>query len=288
MPKVSLLAYAKINLTLDVLKRRSDGYHEIESVMLPISLADYVILETAAGMSLETSGPYAKGLPDPGEDLAMRAAWLLKNRIGYQGGCAIRLQKNIPLAAGMGGGSSDAAAVLFGLNWLWGAGLSQDELLGLSGELGSDVPFCLLSVPAVARGRGEILEALNSTQQLNLVLVKPPVPKSTGAVYQRLDLERLAGRPDTAGAVRNLMTGDLPALTGSLGNVLEPVLSDDYPKIGEVIRWLENCGATGVRMTGAGPTVFGLAGSLPQAKQIAARAGRRLQDCDIFVAQTLV
>lgn len=288
MPKISLVAHAKINLTLDVLGRRTDGFHEIESVMLPVSLSDHVVLEGASEISLETFGRFAGDLPDPTEDLAFRAAALLKARTGYAGGCAIRLQKTIPLAAGMGGGSSDAAAVLFGLNRLWGLELGRDDLLELSGELGSDVPFCLFDAPAIARGRGEILEPLSAAAELNLVLIKPPIPKSTGAVYRRLNLERLQHRPDTARIVKGLQTGDLTAVAGSLGNVLEPVLVGEFPEIGETISFLKDNGAVAARMTGAGPTVFGLFDSYDEVKKIAARAGQRFTESNVFAVQSLI
>lgn len=286
MSKICLLAHAKANLTLDVLGRRPDGYHELESVMVPLSLADFLTLEKAPRISLSSEGPFAAGLPDPAADLASEAAALLKSWTGYAGGCAITMRKNIPLAAGLGGGSADAAAVLHGLNRLWDLKLERQELLNLAARLGSDVPFCLLDRPAVARGRGEILEMIPAAA-LDLVLVKPPVPKSTGAVYRKLNPDRMGNRPDNQAVVRALALGRPGALTAAIGNVLTPIMSGDHPEIGRAAQTLLDCGALAAGMTGAGPTVFAIAENRSKAKEIVALAGRRLEGCEIMEVQTL-
>jgi len=249
---MNLLAPAKINLCLHVLGRRPDGYHELAMLMQRVSLYDEVGLElTEDGrVRLECAGLVLA----PGEEnLVVRAARSLLQATGCQQGVAIRLDKRIPVAAGLGGGSSDAAAVLLGLNRLAGLGLSRQELMDIGLTLGADVPFFVLEQAAWATGIGERLEPLTSLPQVSYVLVNPGIPVSTAWVYQNLrltpkgDLTKLREFPRTVEGLVRLLHNDLESVTGSR-----------HPEIAEIRRRLQDHGALGTLMSGSGATVFGL------------------------------
>lgn len=248
-------APAKINLSLDVLDRRPDGYHEVEMVMQTIDLADWVILEPEEDVRLTCSHP---ALPVDERNLAMRAAQLLRREAGVSEGAAIHLEKRIPLSAGLGGGSADAAAVLRGLNRLWRLGMSLDELAALGAELGSDVPFCVYGGTALARGRGERIERLPDCPPVWVVLVHPPIPVSTAAVYGRLRLNDIRNRPSTERMVDAVRRGDVEAIAREMGNVLETVTFALHPEVERLKAQMLRFGAMGALMSGSGPTVYGL------------------------------
>ncbi|MHB9145246.1 MAG: 4-(cytidine 5'-diphospho)-2-C-methyl-D-erythritol kinase [Symbiobacteriia bacterium] len=264
-----LKAPAKLNLTLDVLRRRPDGFHDIASVMVPLGLHDDVGLDEAEALSLSADLP---DLPTDEGNLALQAATLLQTAAGTQRGAHIRLVKRIPVAAGLAGGSTDAAQVLLGLNRLWDLGLAMGRLLELAAELGSDVPFCLLSQPALAEGRGERLTLLPAAPHLPLVLAKLDLPKSTGEVYRSLDLQAVKGRPDQERVRRGLAQEDPAAVAGGLGNVLESVMFRRYPQLAALRAGFMERGALGAGMSGSGPTIFALAPSAPAAEELAAWA----------------
>lgn len=256
MDRLILTSHAKVNLTLNVLERRpEDGYHYVEMVMLPISLADQVLLQKAAEITVTSSVPIP-GAPE--SNLAYRAAELLKQVTGYPGGASIEITKVIPIAGGLAGGSTNAAAVLTGLNQLWGTGLTEQELLGLAIRLGSDVPFFVASRPARVEGIGERLTPLPVRQPLWLVLATPDVEKSTGNVYRLFDELSKVVRPDTHRMEAALASGDLGGVAAALGNVFEQVMLRRHPEIGMLKRAMLDGGALGSLMSGAGPTVFGL------------------------------
>ncbi|MBF7082674.1 4-(cytidine 5'-diphospho)-2-C-methyl-D-erythritol kinase [Desulfallas sp. Bu1-1] len=260
-------ARAKINLALDVLGTRPDGYHELETIMQTLALHDVVEITPAAEIELVVEGA---DLPPGPENLAFRAAELLRRRVGYRGGAGIKLTKRIPLAAGLAGGSADAAAVLRGLNEFWGLGLKLDELVALGAELGSDVPFCLRGGTALARGRGEVIYPLPDLPALGVVLVKPPFGVSTAGVYRLFDDIAGPNRPDCRGMLEAVHRGDVGGVISRLGNVLEAVTLSLHPVIGEIKKDLAAAGALGVLMSGSGPTVFGL---FPEYRSAQAAAG---------------
>ncbi len=279
---LKFLARAKINLTLDVLGKRQDGYHEVEMIMQSIELADVLEFYPArSGLSLEVTG---SGAPQNDENLVLRAARLLISRFGVQKGVRIRLQKRIPAEAGLGGGSADAAAALHALNELWGLGLSTGELAVLGAEIGSDVPFCVFGGTALVRGRGEIIEQLPACPSMNLVLVKPPFGVSTAAVYGAFSRVTISRRPDTRGMIEALDRGDVEGVAQKLANVLEEVTALMHPAVREIKNALLRAGALGAAMTGSGPTVFGIVRDERAAAEAAARL--RLLPGEVVITRT--
>lgn len=279
--KIKALARAKINLTLEVLGKRPDGYHEVAMVMQSIELHDYLEFSAApSGIELKVKGD---GAPANKDNLVYRAAELLQGYKGLTRGAHILLQKNIPVAAGLAGGSSDAAATLIALNKLWGAGLSLPELMELGARLGSDIPFCLLGGTALARGRGEKVEPLPACPDMGLVLVKPPQELSTARVYQAFDQDEPAFKPEHSELVKGLINKDLQTICRHLGNMLEPVAIKMLPVIAAIKDKLRLAGAMGVLMSGSGPTVYGLATDLAAARAVAARYQR--QDERVIVSR---
>lgn len=264
---IRLQAYGKINLTLDVLARRPDGYHEVEMIMQSIALHDVLEIEQQSSeVSLLASGISVTTKED---NLVLRAASLLKQMAPPEAGAIIRLHKNIPVAAGLAGGSTNAAAALKGLNTLWHLGLSQEKLMKLAAKLGADVPFCLLGGTAIARGIGEKLTPLDPAPPFGLVLVKPAFGVSTAEVYQGLCLEQLRPRPNLASMIEALKERHLGKVAGELANVLESVTLKLHPELITIKNYLREAGCQGVLMSGSGPTVFGLTENLAKAKEIA-------------------
>ncbi|HMM20794.1 MAG TPA: 4-(cytidine 5'-diphospho)-2-C-methyl-D-erythritol kinase [Selenomonadales bacterium] len=265
---IVVAAHAKINLALDVLGKREDGYHEVAMVMQSVGLADRVALsERPEGIRVSTD---LAGLDCGPANLAYRAAELLQKQFAIRRGVEIVLAKHIPLAAGLAGGSADAAAVLQGLNRLWELELPEDELVELGALLGSDVPFCLEGGTMLATGRGESLAPLPALPHAWLVLAKPPVAVSTAWVYGQFRPEAVAVRPDLEGMAESLRRGDLPGVAGRLCNVLETVTIPVYPEIAAIKQLMLKHGAMASLMSGSGPTVFGLAATREKAEEIAA------------------
>lgn len=262
---------AKVNLALEVLGKRDDGYHEIATVLQAVDLFDRLTVDPAETLSLQSDDPQ---LPTDDGNLVMRAARLLQKAAGVDRGARLLLHKRIPVAAGLGGGSSDAAAALIGLNRLWGLRWPRPRLQELAVELGMDVPFFLGTGRAVARGRGERLATLPGGGGYALVLVNPRTPLSTREVYGRVPAgwhEEPTGTERVIEALRRRNPGVLAAaLTNNLERVVEPVL----PVIGRMKAALLAAGALGAIMSGSGPTVFGLARSLDHARQIRSRISR--------------
>ena len=268
-------AHAKINLTLDVTGRRADGYHTVEMVMQSVGLHDDVTLRPADGISLTCSRP---DLPTDSSNLAFRAAELFFRETGAAGGCAIHIEKRIPVAAGLAGGSTNAAAVLRALDALYGAGLSDDTLCAMGLKLGADVPFCLLGGTMLAEGIGEKLTRLPAAPRGYAVLCKPPFAVSTKAVYEAIDSVALPERPDTAGMLRAIEAGNWHGVCARLSNVMEMVTAEHHPEIGEIRRILLDCGADGARMSGSGPTVYGLFSAKTNAETAVQRLKPRFAD----------
>jgi len=250
-------AQAKINLTLDVHRKRPDGYHEVEMVMQTVDLSDHLTFTETEddGIHLSCTAPY---IPLDQRNLVYQAAQLMKSTYGIRKGVGIHIEKRIPVAAGLAGGSSDAAAALRGLNRVWGLGQSLDTLAELGAKIGSDVPFCMYGGTAIARGRGEQIEPLPKVAPTWVVLVKPPIAVSTAEVYGRLRADLITDHPDTAGMVEALRTGDVRRISAKLGNVLEPVTFEMYPEVEKLKAQLLKFGAQGALMSGSGPTLFAL------------------------------
>lgn len=266
-------ARAKINLTLEVLGKRPDGYHEVEMVMQSIELHDYLAFSPTSGeITLTVEGD---GLPAGAQNLVYRAADLLRSHSGIRQGASIHLKKTIPVEAGLAGGSADAAAALIALNQMWRTGFSLSDLMKLGERLGSDIPFCLLGGTALARGRGERVERLPACPGLGVVLVKPPFGLSTAHVYQSYKQERNVEKPDHRGMIRAIEKNDVRAICSHLANMLEPVAIRLQPAISVMKEKLLQAGALGVLMSGSGPAVFGLTPDPDTARAVAARYNRR-------------
>lgn len=258
---------AKVNMTLDVLdRRRADGYHYVDTIMLPISLGDQIHAEISDRIEV-SSYPRIPGRDEA--NLVVRAAVLLKEMTGYQGGARLHVEKSIPIAGGLAGGSTNAASVLTGLNELWQTGLSDPELMALAIRLGSDVPFFIRSRPARVQGIGEIVTPISVTKQLWMVLVVPEIAKSTGTVFGWFDELTAIYRPDNDQMERALVEGDPVLVAASLANVLEQAVIPRHPEIDRIKRAMVRSGALGALMSGAGPTVFGLTAGHEEANRLA-------------------
>ena len=255
--KVYEKAPAKINLSLDVLRKREDGYHEVEMIMTMVDLADRLEMEELPRDTIIISSQ-AGYIPLDEKNLAFQAAKLIKERYGVRKGVYIHLDKRIPVSAGLAGGSTDAAATLRGLNRLWKLNIPAEELRKLGEELGSDVPFCVTGGTAIARGRGERLTRIGSPPPCWVVLVKPPINVSTADVYGRFRVDRIRHRPQTDAMLRAIEEGDFPRLCGALGNVLEEVTIPMHPEVRNIKESMLRLGADGALMSGSGPTVFAL------------------------------
>lgn len=248
-------APAKINLTLDVLYKRPDNYHEIEMIMTTVDLADRIGLQgTAKGIHIQSADRF---VPNDSRNLAYQAAQLIKDTFNIKTGVIISLDKQIPVAAGLAGGSSDAAATLKGLNQLWQLNLSLDELAELGAKIGSDVSFCVYGGTALATGRGEVIEELPAPPHCWVILAKPSLGVSTADVYGAFDPDK-AKHPDTQAMIAALREGDYEAMCSNLGNALESVTMNLHPEVGQIKEQMIKFGADAVLMSGSGPTVFGL------------------------------
>ncbi|AIQ38654.1 4-(cytidine 5'-diphospho)-2-C-methyl-D-erythritol kinase [Paenibacillus sp. FSL R7-0297] len=250
-------APAKINLMLDVLNKRADGFHEVEMIMTMVDLADRLELSELKRDSIIISSQ-AGYIPLDEKNLAFQAARLIKDRYNVRSGVHIHLDKRIPVAAGLAGGSSDAAATLRGLNRLWRLGIPAQELQELGAELGSDVPFCVTGGTALATGRGERLTQIASPPQCWVVLAKPPINVSTAEVYGRVRANNIAVHPSALRMQQAIEAGDFAAVCAGLGNVLEDVTLKLHPEVQQLKEAMVKLGADGVLMSGSGPTVFGL------------------------------
>jgi 4-diphosphocytidyl-2-C-methyl-D-erythritol kinase len=274
---------AKINLTLGIIGKRADGYHELETIMQSISLADRLYFSTRpTGIELVTDN---LGLSVGEDNLIYRVAVLLNEQFGKNRGAYINLEKRIPIAAGLAGGSTDAAGALRGLNLLWELGMSSEVMEDLGGRLGSDIPFCLQGGAALARGRGEQLTPLQVKHGWWTVLVKPPIEVSTAEVYKSFCIQRVKKQPNTTAMIGALKNADLRGVADNLVNVLETVTINSYPLIGELKAEMIERGALGALMSGSGPTVFGLVEGYEEAVNLADAFRDRFTE--VFVACSL-
>lgn len=249
-------APAKINLTLDVLHKRPDGYHEVEMIMTTVDLADRIGLEIREDGAIHIIS-VDRFVPNDHRNLAYQAAKILKEMYKVNSGVSIKIEKNIPVAAGLAGGSSDAAATLKGLNVLWGLNLTLDELAQIGTKIGSDVAFCVYGGTALATGRGEKIQELPAPANCWVILAKPTIGVSTADIYGNLKIDRIV-HPKTTTMVDAIKDKDYELMCNSLGNVLEDVTLKLYPEVANLKEQMQRFGADAVLMSGSGPTVFGL------------------------------
>jgi len=272
-----LEAFAKINWSLDITGVREDGYHLMDMLMQPISLADEISVKPAESLRLTTGG-YPPVRPD-NHNLILRAARALQEITGCTLGAEMHLQKRIPVGAGLGGGSADAAATLAGLNRLWGTGLSSAELEKLGLTLGADIPFCLRGGLTRTRGIGEDLESHPCRSSFWLIVIQPCRGLSTGSVFSAWHAAGSQAHPKTEEALAALEKGDLDALCSSVSNVLQPISEAMRPAIGESVRALKTSGALTALMTGSGSAVFGVFRNPRIAKQAHEALSHRWRSC---------
>ncbi|MGI6550906.1 MAG: 4-(cytidine 5'-diphospho)-2-C-methyl-D-erythritol kinase [Syntrophomonadales bacterium] len=254
--QITISAPAKINLTLDVLGKRADGYHDIESVMHQVNLCDRVTVAVIPE-GIEVYSNNAE-LPSGEGNLVYRAAMAVVSWLGIKTGFRIYLEKNIPLGAGLAGGSTDAAAVIKAINRLLGSRISFPVMLRLGQSVGSDVPFCMVGNTALAQGKGEILTRVDNRVCLYLVLVNPGFQVSTAQVYNLIDRETIVDHPDSSKMIQALASGDFKGVVSGLGNAMEKVTFKLHPELTGIKADLLRVGAAGALMSGSGPTVFGV------------------------------
>ena len=252
-----LKALAKINLGLDVIGRRENGYHDVRMVMQTIYLYDDVTIRKTEnpGIVVKTNLSF---LPVNDDNIAYKAARMLIDEFGIESGVEITLEKHIPVAAGLAGGSSNAAAVLVGMNRIFDLKLSQKELMERGVKLGADVPYCVMRGTVLAEGIGEVLSPLPPMPKCYILIAKPGINVSTKVVYEKLDSKPIENHPDIDAIIEGLEENDIYKVAASLGNVLEAVTIEDYPVIEEIKDAMKKAGALNAMMSGSGPTVFGI------------------------------
>ena len=266
MDTIRLKARAKINLGLDVVRRREDGYHEVKMVMQMLRLYDQIDIEKTqeSGILVRSNLSF---LPTDERNIAYKAAKVMIDQFGLEQGVIIRIEKHIPVAAGMAGGSTDCAAVLYGMNKLFGLRLNQKKLRERGVKLGADVPYCLMRQTALSEGIGEILTPISPLQDCPILIAKPSVSVSTRHVYEHLKLDEQTMHPDIDGIVTALADGDLYGVTDRMANVLETVTVPEHPVIDEIKKQMMASGAVNALMSGSGPTVFGIFDDEEKAKK---------------------
>ena len=271
MKSMTLPAYAKLNLTLDILRKRPDGYHDLRMVMQSIALHDTVTVRTETGDGDITVRTDREDLPGGPGNIAWKAARAFYDAVGMEnGGTEILLEKRIPMQAGMAGGSADGAAVLQALRSLYAPEMSRQELERIGLQVGSDVPFCVRGGTALAEGRGEVLTDLPPLPACAIVVCKPEFGLSTPALFGRVRVEKLGRRPDHDAMKQALAAGNLGAVARQMGNVFEEVLTaEESREIAYLKDVMLRCGALNAVMTGSGPTVFGLFAQKEQAEHAA-------------------
>lgn len=286
MKEIDLKAMAKINLSLDVVRRREDGYHEVRMIMQTVNLYDEITLKktTTAGINVITDVEF---LPTNQDNLVYKAAKLLMDEFQIQEGLEITLKKSIPVAAGMAGGSADAAAVLLGVNELFSLSLSKEQLMERGVKIGADVPYCVLGGTALAEGIGEKLTPLSDAPECYVLIAKPDIEVSTKFVYENLHANQLKVHPDIDGMIEEIQQGSLLGVADKMGNVLETVTVKAYPVIQEIKDTMKQNGAVNSMMSGSGPTVFGLFDTKELAQQ-AEEALKTRNDLSTLLITTLV
>jgi 4-diphosphocytidyl-2-C-methyl-D-erythritol kinase len=256
MDSCKIKAYAKINLGLDVVRRMENGYHQVKMIMQTVGIYDELsVLKTEGGIELTCDDAQ---LPTDGDNLICKAVKLMAEKYGIREGVRIHLEKHIPVAAGMAGGSSDAAAAMKAVNELFGLGLSRNELMEDGVKIGADVPYCILGGTALAEGIGEKLTVLPEVPDMYLVVAKPDISVSTKHVYEHLDMTGIAHHPDIDGMAAAIRVGSIRGVATRMENVLEAVTIPEYPQIDTLKRRMRELGALNSLMSGSGPSVFGV------------------------------
>ena len=257
MDKLQLKAYGKINLGLDVIRKRPDGYHDLDMIMQMVDVYDDIIIEKKAGEEIVVKADAAV-LSNGKDNLAYMAAKMLFDEFGIKSGVEITIHKRIPIAGGMAGGSSDCATTLIGINEMFNLGLSKQQLMERGVKLGADVPYCVLGGTAIARGIGEVLPPLPTPPQCHVIIAKPPISVSTAYVYGHIRPDEITKRPDIEQMTLAIKEQDLNKLSDLLYNVMEEVTVSEYPVIEKLKSIMLEKGALNSIMSGSGPTVFGL------------------------------
>lgn len=282
MEYIKLKARAKINLTLDVLGKRTNGYHDLKMVMQTISLYDGIYIKkiNRDGIKLKSN---IEWLPVDERNLAVKAAMLLKEKYNIKEGIFIEIDKRIPVAAGLAGGSSDCAAVLVGMNRLFELNIPFYKLMEYGLSLGADVPYCIMRGTALAEGIGEVLTELSSCPLCYIVLVKPPISVSTAFVFKNLNIDTIAQRPDTEKMICAIENKNIDQIANSLCNVLEGVVFPIHGEVKKLKEELLQLGAHGALMSGSGPTVYGLFKNKSEAKTAAICMKNKWGLKDVFI-----
>lgn len=257
MAYVNLKSRAKINLSIDVLGKRNDGYHIVEMIMQTIDLYDYIKINDIDTNKINIKSNN-EDIPLNEDNIVYKAAKIIKEKFNIDKGLDIYIQKNIPIAAGMAGGSSNAAAILVGLNEMWNLNIDEQNLMDIGLKLGADVPFCISGGAALAQGIGEKLTKIKSLNGTYILVCKPDIFVSTAEVYKNLDMKKVYKRPDNKLLVSCLENQEIKLLAKNMVNVLESVTSNNYEDINEIKDIMIDYGALGSMMSGSGPTVFGL------------------------------
>lgn len=257
MKSVEKKAYAKINLSLDVVRRREDGYHDLEMIMQQIGICDIIRVEETEGSEIEISAD-GGNIPTDSDNIVYKISYTLKERFNIGKGVRIHIEKNIPVAAGLAGGSTDAAAVMMILNEIWNLDMDKDEMTDIAKNIGADIPFFFYGKTALAEGIGEKITPLSDFSGRKILLVNPGVPVNTGHVYKNLKLNENLKRPDNKELIEFIENGETQKLAENMANVLESVTIAEHPVIDEIKKEMMDCGALGSMMSGSGPTVFGI------------------------------
>ena len=257
MNTIQMKAYGKVNLGLDVVRRRKDGYHEVRMIMQTVQLYDKILMEERRqkGITLETNLSF---LPVNENNIAYKAARMLMEEFHISGGLNIKIEKHIPVAAGMAGGSTDGAAVLYGVNRMYRLGLTKRQLMERGVRLGADVPYCIMRGTVLSEGIGEILTPVAAMPDCHILVAKPPISVSTKYVYEHLKLDSVERHPDIDGMVAALEEGSLKGVAERMENVLETVTIPEHPEIEQIKEVMRSEGALNAMMSGSGPTVFGI------------------------------
>ncbi len=257
MNTIQMKAYGKVNLGLDVIRRRKDGYHEVRMIMQTVQLYDKITMEERRqkGITLETNLSF---LPVNENNIAYKAARMLMEEFHISGGLNIKIEKHIPVAAGMAGGSTDGAAVLYGVNRMYQLGLTKRQLMERGVRLGADVPYCIMRGTVLSEGIGEILTPVAAMPDCHILVAKPPTSVSTKYVYEHLKLDSVERHPDIDGMVEALEAGSLKGVSDRMENVLETVTIPEHPEIEQIKEVMCSEGALNAMMSGSGPTVFGI------------------------------
>ncbi len=277
MKSIKLKAYGKINLGLDVLGKRDDGYHDLDMIMQSVDLHDVITITKNDSGEITVKSSTSK-IPNDKSNLAYRAAKLLMEEFNIEKGVEIEIEKNIPISGGMAGGSADCAAVLKGMNKLFKLKLTEQQLMARGVRLGADVPFCIMGKTARAEGIGEVLTPITNKLKGYLVIAKPPISVSTGFAYGQIDKVKIKNRPDTEGIIEAIKENDLNSLAKTICNVFEEVTIPEHKEIEEIKTKLKDCGALNAMMSGSGPTVFGIF----EDKKKAVEAIDRIKELDVL------